>query len=135
MPKTFITERDIEDLARRGTLELAISDDIVLTDLAYEKAGRLGVKLQQVNSQPPASPVRPYLSQPQVDSSKAVQPGSAAGLIKEGPCGMCMLPAHPVNGELKRRVVEAVTARLGGQVDAALLTTIVERVFADLGVH
>jgi hypothetical protein len=46
-----------------------------------------------------------------------------------------MLPAHPVNGELKRRVVEAVTARLGGQVDAALLTTIVERVFADLGVH
>jgi len=135
MPKTFITERDIEDLARRGTLELALSEDIVLTDLAYEKAGRLGVKLQQANNQPPASPVRPYLSQPQVDSLKADRPDLAAGSMQEKPCGMSMLPADPANGVLKRRVVEAVTARLGGQVDAALLTTIVERVFADLGVH
>jgi hypothetical protein len=64
MPKTFITERDIEDLAHQGTLELAVDDNTVLTDLAYEKAGRLGVKLLQANSQPPASPIRPYLSQP-----------------------------------------------------------------------
>ncbi len=59
MPKTFITERDIEDLAHQGTMELALSDDIVLTDLAYEKAGRLGVKLLQTHSQPPASPIPP----------------------------------------------------------------------------
>jgi hypothetical protein len=135
MVKTFITERDIEDLAHQGTMELKLSDDIVLTDLAYEKAGRLGVKLLQVNSQPPAAPSRPYLSQLPDGSSMSVEPTSVPSTFKEKPCGKCMLPDSPVNGELKRRVVEAVTARLGGQVDNALLSTIVERVFSDLGVH
>jgi hypothetical protein len=134
MPKTFITERDIEDLAHQGTLELALSDDIVLTDLAYEKAGRLGVKLLQTHSQPPAAPSRPYLSQPSVDTHVSIGT-SAASSMQDKPCGKCLLPDGPVNGELKRRVVEAVTARLGGQVDSALLSTIVERVFVDLGVH
>jgi hypothetical protein len=135
MPKTFITERDIEDLAHRGTMELALSDDIVLTDLAYEKAGRLGVKLLQTHRQPPAAPSRPYLSQPQVDSPASLAPSLGVSSIQDKTCGQCMLPTGPANGELKRRVVEAVTARLGGQVDRALLSTIVERVFADLGVH
>lgn len=135
MPKTFITERDIEDLAHKGTMELALSDDIVLTDLAYEKAGRLGVKLLQTHSQPPAAPSRPYLSQPPIGSPESSGPTSGASSVQDKPCGQCMLPAGPANGELKRRVVEAVTARLGGQVDRALLSTIVERVFADLGVH
>lgn len=135
MSKTFITERDIEDLAHRGTLELSLDDNIVLTDLAYEKAGRLGVKLLQDNCQPPASPVRPYFSQPPVHP---VAPGQTSGILNtqvEQPCGQCMLPSGPASGELKRRVTEAVTVRLGGQVDGALLATIVERVFADLGVH
>ncbi len=135
MPKTFITERDIEDLAHQGTMELVLSDDIVLTDLAYEKAGRLGVKLLQTHSQPPAAPSRPYLSQPPDDSLESPGPTLGAGSIQDKPCGQCMLPVGPANDELKRRVVEAVTARLGGQVDRALLSTIVERVFADLGVH
>jgi len=135
MPKTFITERDIEDLAHHGKMELALSDDIVLTDLAYEKAGRLGVKLLQTHNQPPASPSRPYLSQPPVDSPMSPGPNSGDNSMQDKPCGQCLMPAGPANGELKRRVVEAVTARLGGQVDRALLSTIVERVFADLGVH
>ena len=45
MPKEFYTERDIEDLFKRGTTALELSDDVVLTELAYEKAQRLGVKL------------------------------------------------------------------------------------------
>jgi hypothetical protein len=45
MPKTFYTEIDIEDMVKRGTLSLEINDNVVLTDLAYEKANRLGVKL------------------------------------------------------------------------------------------
>jgi hypothetical protein len=133
MPKTFITERDIEDMARRGTLELALDDSIVLTDLAYEKANRLGVKLLKPNNQPPASPIRPYLSQPsagqEIKSPTLINPGT------DKPCGACMRPDTPADrNELKRRVTEAVTARLGGQVDGSLLATIVERVFADLGV-
>ncbi len=133
MPKSFITERDIEDMARQGTRELALDDNIVLTDLAYEKANRLGVKLLKTNNQPPASPIRPYLSQPStgqaLSSTAAVQTGA------DKPYGACMHPDTPDRSEVKRRVVEAVTARLGGQVDAALLSTIVDRVFEDLGVY
>ena len=38
MPKTFYTERDIEDLAKRGVISLVEDDDVVLTDLARDKA-------------------------------------------------------------------------------------------------
>lgn len=123
MPKTFITERDIEDMAKRGILELTVDDTTVLTDLAYEQANRLCIKLVQKNNQPPASPIRPYLSEPvflpAVPSQKAC----------------ANQPISSVNGDLKKRVIDAVTAKLGKQVDAGILATIVERVFADLGVH
>jgi hypothetical protein len=132
MPKTFITERDIEDMARRGSLELALDDNIVLTDLAYEKANRLGVKLLKTNNQPPASPIRPYLSQPA--TGQAINSTAPIDTTAEKPCGACLRTDALDRNDLKRRVIEAVTARLSGQVDAALLGTIVERVFADLGV-
>lgn len=45
MPKTFYTERDIEDMARRGVTTLEVGDDVVLTDLAREKALSLNVRL------------------------------------------------------------------------------------------
>jgi len=69
MPKQFFTERDIEDLARRGEMSLRVTDDVVLTELAYERAEKLGVKLLQAHDTPPAAPVRPYISQ--VTSSAA----------------------------------------------------------------
>ena len=134
MTKTFITERDIEDIACRGTLQLALDDNTVLTDLAYEKANRLGVKLLQANSQPPASPIRPYLSQSPIGQI-VPSPVPIVNPTTEKPCSACMRPDAPDPSELKRRVIEAVTARLGNQVDGALLATIVERVFADLGVQ
>ena len=46
MKKTFYTARDIEDLVNNGTTSLFIGEsNVVLTDLAYEKAQRLGLKL------------------------------------------------------------------------------------------
>ena len=45
MPKTFYTERDIQDLAARGVTALDVNDEVVLTDLAREKALNLGLKL------------------------------------------------------------------------------------------
>ena len=45
MPKTFFTERDIEDMFQRGTHSISITDDVVLTELAYEKAKKLGMEL------------------------------------------------------------------------------------------
>ncbi len=61
MAKQFFTEHDIEDMAARGQFSLTMSDDVVLTELAFEKAEKLGVKLVQPHVLPPASPVRPYL--------------------------------------------------------------------------
>ncbi len=64
MAKTFYTERDIEDLVKQGILSLEVNDHVVLTDLAFEKANRLGMRL--VGSQPdtpPGAPVRPYIAQ------------------------------------------------------------------------
>ncbi len=46
MKKTIYTARDIEDLVKNGTTSLFIGEcNVVLTDLAYEKAHRLGLKL------------------------------------------------------------------------------------------
>lgn len=44
-------------------MSLTINDHVVLTDLAYEKAQRLGMSLITPQAYtPPAAPVRPYLS-------------------------------------------------------------------------
>jgi len=37
MPKEFYTERDIEDMFKRGILSLQVNDNVVLTELAYEE--------------------------------------------------------------------------------------------------
>jgi acetaldehyde dehydrogenase (acetylating) len=46
--RTFYTERDIEDKVQAGVSELEIYDDVVLTDLAREKAASLGLRLKPV---------------------------------------------------------------------------------------
>jgi len=64
MPKEFYTERDIEDMFKRGILSLQVNDNVVLTELAYEKANRLGVQLLRGKPlEPPSAPVRPYISE------------------------------------------------------------------------
>jgi L-fuculose-phosphate aldolase len=62
MPKIFLTERDIEDIARQGQTVIALDADTVLTDLAYEKARSLGLAvISPGGDAPPGAPVRPYL--------------------------------------------------------------------------
>ena len=43
--KKIYTDKDIEELHHSGVKSLRVMDDVVLTDLAYEKAGRLGIEL------------------------------------------------------------------------------------------
>ncbi len=120
MAKEFYTEKDIEDLVKRGVLSLEINENVYLTDLAYEMANRLGMKLVQPNSQPPSAPVRPYVSkaQPAATSSCACSPS-----------------VHlPKDADLRQRIKSAVTAKLGGQVDSALLDRIIDRVLNNTGV-
>jgi len=121
MAKEFYTERDIQDLHRRGVASLAVGDDIVLTNLAYEMAGRLGVQLVPDRPDgPPAAPMRPYLSQ--------AKPAEAP------PCPCAGLPPAEAAGDLAGRIREAVKAKLGPQVDQDLLNVIIQRVLSSTGV-
>jgi hypothetical protein len=128
MPKEFYTEKDIEDLVKRGVLSLEVNENVVLTELAYEKANRLGMKLVTSRpDNPPAAPVRPYISQPPVTRPAAVAPSAASAPA---------LPAPASDGEsdLSRRIRSAVIAKLGTQVDPALLDVIIQRVLKSTGV-
>ncbi len=120
MPKEFYTEKDIEDLVKRGVMSLDVNDDCVLTDLAYEKANRLGVKLTRGRPEnPPAAPTRPYLSE-----RLAARPVVAAASAPA---------ASAAQGDLSGRIRSAVIAKLGTQVDPALLDSIIARVLKSTG--
>jgi hypothetical protein len=115
MPKEFYTERDIEDMFKRGIMSLQVTDNVVLTELAYEKANRLGMQLIKDRPlEPPAAPVRPYLSQTRMPEPPAV-------------------PAVPAETDLAQRIRTAVLAQLGNQVDPALLDVIIQRVLKSTG--
>jgi len=133
MPKEFITEKDSEDMVKRGILSLEINDNVVLTDLAYEKANRLGMTLvRDKPDNPPSAPIRPYISQ------KPTQP-QAASVYKE----TARPPTSEVGGavpvpradgvDLHQGIHNAVIARLGNQVDAKLLDVIITRVLQSTG--
>ncbi|HET6845484.1 MAG TPA: hypothetical protein VFH29_01535 [Anaerolineales bacterium] len=122
MPKEFYTEKDIEDLVKRGVLSLDVDDNCVLTDLAYEKANRLGVKLNRSKpDNPPGAPVRPYVSEKNgarpAASSPVVAPPSIAAAQRD----------------LSGTIRTAVVAKLGAQVDPTLLDSIIERVLKSTG--
>jgi len=121
MPKQFITEYDVEDMARRGEMTLQLSDSVVLTDLAYEKAEKLGIKLLQPDAQPPAAPLRPYIATEKTSSQAAVKP-------------CCQDVPARADDELKQRIRDAVKAKLGNQIDPGLLETIITRVLNNVGV-
>jgi hypothetical protein len=116
MSKEFYTERDIEDMYKRGIMSLQVTDNVVLTELAYEKANRLGMQLlRERPMEPPAAPVRPYIS----------QPGKPEATI---------VPTAPPATDLTGRIRAAVLAQLGNQVDQALLDVIIQRVLKSTGV-
>ena len=132
MPKTFYTEHDIEDLVKRGIQSLIVDDDVVLTDLAYEKARRLGLELLRQNDKPPAAPERPYIAKtrmaparsPQKAESKKSTPPAAPPAASE---------SKPGGGDdMHTRVRDAVIARLGDSVDPKLLDTIIQRVLKSI---
>jgi chorismate mutase len=120
MPKTFYTERDIEDMAKQGVTSIVVTDDVVVTDAGREKAPRVGITLlteRQAAAQAAALP-KQAAAKPQPAAGSAPMPA----------------PAAPVStADLEARVYNAVKAKLGGQVDDALLRTIVKRVLMSLG--
>jgi hypothetical protein len=141
MPKQFYTEKDIEDLYQRGTKSLQVSDEVVLTELADEKAKSLGFQLITDGADtPPAAPVRPYLSDGQTAHAKPVVAPVTPSLPRPVPARTSVLPetSRPdAQSEWERaveqRIRSAVIAKLGSQVDAKLLDTIIHRVVKGIG--
>ena len=110
MAKIFYTDHDIEDLAKQGVQSIDIGDNVVLTDLAVDKARRLGIKLVSARENKEALTVK----------------SQASSAAKRAPT----VPAH--NDDLEARVYKAVKSRLGDQVDDTLLRTIVRRVVQNI---
>ena len=124
MPKQFYTEHDIEDMAHKGIKSLQVTDDVVLTELAYEKARQLDFQLLSDRADnPPAAPVRLYISE-----KRTAQPKPGVD-----PAAQAMSQPAPRVLAIEQRIRSAVVAKLGDQVDAKLLDTIIHRVVKATG--
>lgn len=138
MPKEFYTEKDIEDLFNRGIRSLQLNENVVLTELAYEKAKRLDVQLiTDLADNPPAAPVRPYISEPQTHRPMpTIGPAVPAAVSQPGPVSrepaLSNSPGEK-QSDIEQRIRSAVIARLGNQVDAKLLDNIIHRVVKGVG--
>ncbi|MFT3894024.1 MAG: hypothetical protein QM730_20535 [Anaerolineales bacterium] len=133
MPKQFYTEHDIEDMVRKGIKSLQVTDDVVLTELAYEKAKKLDLQLVSVNADnPPAAPVRPYLSEKQTASPSRTMPSKPVAAPVTQTVSQ-PTSAAPRVLPIEQRIRSAVLAKLGDQVDAKLLDNIIHRVVKGIG--
>lgn len=109
MPKIFYTERDIDELKARGITSIDLTDNVVITDLALERAMRYEMKINRVEH---AAPKATY--SPSVNTHAAYQ--------REAP------RESASDAELKQKIKSMVLAKLDGQVDGALLDAVITRV-------
>jgi hypothetical protein len=100
-------------------ISLVVDDDVVLTDLARDKAMRLGIEL--LREQPPSAPERPYIT-------KLASPSATQPFIDKPALQQSTQTGSTSSDDLYQRVYDAVIARLGTSVDAKLLETIIRRV-------
>ena len=110
MPKIFYTERDIDDMKARGVTSIDLTDNVVITDLALERAMRYEMKINRVQAS--SAPKASY--SPSVNTYAAYQ--------REAP------RENASDAELKQKIKSLVLAKLDGQVDAALLDAVITRV-------
>ena len=112
MPKTFITERDIDDMKARGITSVDVNDNVVMTDLAVERAMKHGIKIKRAEMS--ALPKAVY--SPSVNLVAAFPRETTSSS----------------DAEIIQKVKALVLARLDGQVDAALLEAVIARVVAGM---
>jgi len=111
MAKIFYTERDIDEMRARGVTSVDVTDNVVITDLAVERAMKYDMKINR----------RDNASAPRASFSSSVN--LVAAYPRE---------ASARDVELKSKIKSAVLARLDGQVDAALLDAVITRVLAGI---
>lgn len=113
MAKIFYTERDIDDLKARGVTSIDLTDNVVMTDLAVERAMKHGIKINRVEQSSPQAVYSPSVN------IYAAYPREA--------------PREPASDtELKQKIKSAVLVRLNGQVDERLLDAVITRVLAGM---
>ena len=125
MPKTFITERDVDDLKARGITSIDVSDNVVMTDLAVERAFRHGIKVIRVEHSP--APTASFSPSVNTLNYKVVDRTSSAGTVNSQPFAQ---PPTASDAEIIAKVKSAVLARLDGQVDAILLDAVITKIVA-----
>ena len=113
MAKIFYTERDIDDMKARGVMSVDITDNVVITDLAVERAMKYDMKINRADS----------ASTPKATYSASVN------LVAAYPRDAS---ASASDVELKQKIKSLVLAKLNGQVDAALLDAVITRVLAGM---
>jgi len=110
MAKIFYTERDIDEMRARGVTSVDVTDHIVMTDLAVERAMKHGMKINRVEQSSPKATYSPSVN-------------TYAAYPRE---------SNSADRELKEKIKAAVLARLEGQVDAMLLDAVILRVLAGM---
>jgi hypothetical protein len=112
MPKIFYTERDVDEMKARGVTSIDVTDSVVMTDLAMERALKYEMKINRLERGPA----------PQASFSPSVNLAASS--------------VHTVlqksEAELKQKIKSLVLAKLDGQVDAALLDAVITRVLAGM---
>jgi hypothetical protein len=109
MPKIFYTERDIDDMKARGVTSIDVTDNVVLTELALERAMRYEMKINRLEQSAPKATYSPS-----VNLTASTVHTNVTRLND--------------NAELRQRIRSAVLAKLDGQVDGALLDAVISRV-------
>lgn len=109
MPKIFYTERDIDDMKARGITSIDLTDNVVMTDLALERAMRYEMKVNRMEHSAPKATYSPSVN-------------LTASTIHT------TVTRNSDNTELRQRIKSAVLAKLDGQVDGALLDAVITRV-------
>jgi hypothetical protein len=109
MPKIFYTERDIDDMKARGVTSIDVTDNVVMTDLALERAMRYEIKINRIEQAAPKATYSPSVNLTASTVHTTVTRSSD-------------------HAELRQRIKTAVLAKLNGQVDDALLDAVITRV-------
>ncbi|GAB4579705.1 MAG: hypothetical protein Fur0022_24440 [Anaerolineales bacterium] len=110
MPKTIYTEQDIDALKARGATCVDVTDEVLLTDLAMERALKHGLKINHVGTTAPQATFSPSVN-------------TYAAYAREA----------PPDADLRRKIKAAVLARINGQVDDGVLENTITRVMQRMG--
>ncbi len=105
MSKTIYTEQDIDAMKARGATCVDVTDEVILTDLAMERALKHGLKINRGGQTAPKATFSPSVN-------------TYAAYTRE----------TLSDTELKPKIKSAVLARINGQVDDAVLDSTIERV-------